>query len=108
MKVRIRYLGLIDFRIKKVTSYYTHHVLQNQFHILFIYQYILFVLEIHREEEIEPLLGDGKPDNKSTDGHGQQIITSSESIEGQLPSTSLKEDNDMIVQGMDAKHKSKL
>lgn len=51
---------------------------------------------MHREEEIEPLLGDGKPDNKSTDGHGLQIITS------------LKEDKVMIVQGMDAKHKSKL
>lgn len=63
---------------------------------------------MHREEEIEPLLGDGKPDNKSTDGHGQQIITTSESIEGQLPSTSLKEDQGMMVQGMDAKHKSKL
>lgn len=63
---------------------------------------------MHREEEIEPLLCDGKPDNKSTDGHGQQIITTSESIEGQLPSTSLKEDQGMIVQDMDAKHKSKL
>lgn len=63
---------------------------------------------MHREEEIEPLLGDGKPGNKSTDGHGQQIITTSESIEGQLPSTSPKEDKVMIVQGMDAKHKSKL
>lgn len=63
---------------------------------------------MHREEEIEPLLGDGKPDNKSTDGYGQQLITTSESIEGQLPSTFLKEDRVMIVQGMDAKHKSKL
>lgn len=61
---------------------------------------------MHREEEIEPLLGDGKPDDKSTYGHDQHIITTSESIEGQLPSTSLKEGKVMIVQGMDAKHKS--
>lgn len=79
----------------------------------FLYQYILFVLEIHREEEIEPLLGDGKPDKKSTDSlemeeinPKSQIRRNSKSHEGQLPTTSLKEDKATKVKGMDAKHKS--
>lgn len=72
-----------------------------------------------REEEFEPLLGGGKPDNKSTyshekeeikaiTNHDQQPIRNSESNEGQLPTTSLKEDKPMTVQGMDSKQKSKL
>lgn len=81
----------------------------------FLYQYILFVIEIHREEEFEPLLGDGKPDKKSIDSlemeeinPKSQIRRNSKSHEGQLPTTSLKEDKATKVQGMDAKHKSKL
>lgn len=81
----------------------------------FLYQYILFVIEIHTEEEFEPLLGDGKPDKKSTDSLGMeeinpksQIRRNSKSHEGQLPATSLKDDKATKVQGMDAKHKTKL
>lgn len=79
----------------------------------FLYQYIRFVIEIHREEEFEPLLGDGKPD-ESTDSLEMEEINPKSQIrrtkphEGQLPTTSLKEDKATKVQGMDAKHKSKL
>lgn len=72
---------------------------------------------MHREEEFERLLGDGKPDNNSTDthekeeikaiiNHDQQTIRNSESKEGQLPTTS--QGKPMTVQGMDSKQKSKL
>nr|XP_034328737.1 uncharacterized protein LOC105335224 [Crassostrea gigas] len=71
--------------------------------------------EIHREEEFEPLLGDGKPDKKSTDSlemeeinPKSQIRRNSKSHEGQLPTTSLKEDKATKVQGIDANHKSKV
>lgn len=81
-------------------------------YIPFLYQYILFVIEIHREEEFEPLLE--KPD-ESTDSlemeeinHKSQLRRNSKSHEGQLPTTFLKEDKASKVQGMDAKHKSKL
>lgn len=82
----------------------------------FLYQYILFVLE--KEEEIEPLLGDGKPYNKSTVSPameeiklinpGQQITRNSESHEEQLPSPSVKEEKAMPAQGMGSENKSKL
>lgn len=81
----------------------------------FLYQYILFVIEIHREEEFEPLLGGRKPDKKSTDSlemeeinSKSQIRRNSKSHKGKLPTTSLKEDKATKVQGMDPKHKSKL
>lgn len=81
----------------------------------FLYQYILFVIEIQRKEEFEPLLGDRKLDKKSTDSlemedinHKSQITRNSKSHEGQLPATSLKEDKATKVEGTDAKHKSKL
>lgn len=77
----------------------------------FLYQYILFVIEIHREEEFEPLLGDGKPDKKSTDSlemeeinHRSQIRRNSKSHEVQLPTSSLNEDKATKVQGIDANH----
>lgn len=80
----------------------------------FLYQYILFVIEIHREEEFEPLLCDRKPDECTVSlemkeiNPKSQIRRNSKSHEGQLPTTSLKEDKATKVQGMDAKHKSKL
>lgn len=80
--------------------------------------YPFFFKEMHTKEEIEPLLGDGKHDNKSTDSRekeeiklinpGQQITRNSESHEGQSPTASLKEDDAMTVQGMDANHKHKI
>lgn len=67
-------------------------------------------------EEIEPLIGNVKHDNKVTDSReedsikaltnfDQQIIRSSESHEGKLPTPSIEEEEVMAVQGMDAKHK---
>lgn len=69
---------------------------------------------MHREEEFEPLLGDRKPDECTVSlemkeiNPKSQIRRNSKSHEGQLPTTSLKEDKATKVQGMDAKHKSKL
>lgn len=68
-------------------------------------------------KEIEPLIGDVKHDNKGTDSReedeikaltnsDQQIIGSSESHEGKLPTPSIEEVEAMSVQGMDAKHKN--
>lgn len=81
----------------------------------FLYQYILFVIEIHREEEFEPLLGNRKPDKKSTDSlemeennPKSQIRRNSKSHEVQLPTSSLKEDKATKVQGINANHKSKV
>ncbi|XP_065926160.1 uncharacterized protein [Magallana gigas] len=61
--------------------------------------------EIHREEEFEPLLGDGKPDKKSTDSLEMEEINpkshirrNSKSHEVQLPTSSFKEDKATKVQ----------
>lgn len=70
---------------------------------------ILSVLEMHREEEIEPLLGDWKYDSKGEYSceeeeikaityAGQQIIRSSISLEGKLPLPDIKGDEVMVVQ----------
>lgn len=72
-----------------------------------------------REEEIEPLLGDGKYDSKGADSRekeeikaitnvDQQIIRSSKSHEGKLPTPCTKGDEAMAVQGIDAKHKHEI
>lgn len=57
----------------------------------FLYQYILFVIEIHREEEFEPLLGDGKPD-ESTDSLEMEEINHRSQIsnKSKLYQTSIK------------------
>lgn len=74
---------------------------------------ILSVLEMYREEEIGPLLGDWKYDSKGEYSReveeikaityaGQQIIRSSISLEGKLPLPDIKGDEVMAVQGKDA------
>lgn len=70
-------------------------------------------------EEIEPLIGDVKPDNKSTDSREEdeikaithadhQTLGSSESHERKILSPSIEEGEGMTVQGMDEKHKHKI